>query len=109
AGAEAVINTPSQQSAVYTANAGVINYFNSGDLAHYNPDNTFPGFAINNDQDDFVTEATGIITIPSAGQWTFGVNSDDGFRLTVGSFSVECDCLRGPTDTLSTFTFLTAG
>lgn len=109
AGAEAVISTPSQRSAVYSENRNVINYLNTGSSANYGGDNTFPGFTINNDQEDFVLEATGTITIPAAGAWTFGVNSDDGFKLTVGSFTMQCDCLRGPGDTLSTFTFATAG
>ena len=35
------------------------------------------------DINDFVTQATGIVTIPTAGDWTFGVNSDEGFRVTI--------------------------
>ena len=47
--------------------------------------------------------------IPSAGNWTFGVNSDDGFGLTIGNQSMAYDGLRGASDTLKTFTFAAAG
>ena len=63
---------------------GVINYLNTGDDAHFGGGATFPGFTISVDENNFVTEATGILTIPAIGNWTFGVNSDDGFRVTIG-------------------------
>jgi hypothetical protein len=109
ADAESVISTPSFQSAVYAENRNVINYFNSGGGGNYGSDITFPGFTIGNDIEDFVIEATGTITIPAPGNYTFGVNSDDGFWLTIGSFTGGCDCLRGPSDTLLTFNFASAG
>ena len=108
-GAETVISTPGQQTAVYTENRNVINYLNTGGGGNYAGDNPFPGFTIGGDVDDFVTEATATITIPAPGNYTFGVNSDDGFRLTVGSFVDVCDCLRGPGDTVATFNFPSAG
>jgi hypothetical protein len=109
ADAENVIATPGLQSAVYSENRSVVNYFNTGSVGNYASDFTFPGLTIGVDVEDFVTEATATITIPAAGQYTFGVNSDDGFRLTVGSFVNVCDCLRGPSDTLATFNFPSAG
>src|SRR5205085_5250187 len=81
----------------------------TGGQGNYASDFTFPGLTIGTDVEDFVVEATATITIPSAGQYTFGVNSDDGFRLTIGSFVNVCDCLRGPGDTLATFNFPSAG
>jgi hypothetical protein len=57
---------------------------------------------------NFVTEATGIISIPTSGAWTFGVNSDDGFRCTIGANVFEYPPPRGPADTFATFT-LAAG
>jgi hypothetical protein len=107
--AQGVITTPAQQSAVYAENAAVINYFNTGGPANYANDRTFPGFTIGPDQDNFVIEATATITIPAPGNWTFGVNSDDGFNLTIGSFSMSFPNPRGPGDTLQTFNFPAAG
>src|SRR3989454_447858 len=107
--AQGVITTPTQQSAVYSENAPVINYFNTGGSANYANDRAFPGFTIGPDQDNFVIEATATITIPAAGNWTFGVNSDDGFSLSIGSFSLSFPSPRGPGDTLQTFNFPAAG
>jgi hypothetical protein len=107
--AEGVISNPSQQTAVYSENAAVINYFNTGGSSHYGNEATFPGFTIGADANDFVIEATATITIPSAGNWTFGVNSDDGFGLTIGGFSMSYPTPRGPGDTLQTFSFPAAG
>jgi hypothetical protein len=107
--AQGVISNPAQQSAVFAENAAVINYLNTGASANYGNDRTFPGLTINADQDNFVIEATATITIPAPGNWTFGVNSDDGFSLTIGSFSMSFPNPRGPGDTLQTFNFPAAG
>ncbi|MFO1498710.1 MAG: lamin tail domain-containing protein [Verrucomicrobiota bacterium] len=107
--AQGVIGNISQQSAVYTENASVINYVNTGGGANYGNDRTFPGFTIGSDMEDFVIEATATVTIPAAGNWTFGVNSDDGFSLTIGSFTMVYADPRGPGDTLQTFNFPAAG
>jgi hypothetical protein len=107
--AEGVVTNVTQQSAVYSENVATINYLNTGTGAHYGSDRTFPGFTINVDIEDFVLEAFATITIPAPGNWTFGVNSDDGFRLTIGSTTMEYDPPRGPADTLQTFSFPTAG
>lgn len=106
--AESVAATPSQQAAVFTANPATINYMNTGGGANFGGDLTFPGFTINVEEDNFVTEATGIITIPTSGSWTFGVNSDDGFSCSIGANTFSYPSPRGPGDTLATFT-LTAG
>lgn len=107
--ADTVIATPGQQSAVYSENSPVVNYLNTGASAHYASDRTFPGMTINADEEDFVLEATATVTIPAAGAWTFGVNSDDGFRLVIGSTTMSYPDPRGPADTLQTFTFAQAG
>jgi hypothetical protein len=106
--ADSVLANPSQQAAVFTANPATINYVNTGGGANFGGDLTFPGFTINVDMDNFVTEATGILTIPTTGAWTFGVNSDDGFRCTIGANIFEYPPPRGPGDTFATFT-LSAG
>lgn len=107
--AQSVVNTPSSQAWVKSETAPVINYLNTGGSGDFVNDRTFPGMNIGVDQDVFVLTATGTVHIPSAGQWTFGVNSDDGFSLNVGGQSMAFDGLRGASDTLSTFTFPAAG
>src|SRR6185503_6288838 len=107
--AQGVITTPAQQSALYSENAPVINYLNTEGSANYANDRAFPGLTIGLDWDNFVIEASATITIPTAGDWTFGVNSDDGFDLTIGSFNMSYPSPRGPGDTLQTFNFPAAG
>ena len=106
--ADAVLADPSRQTAVFTANPSVVNYLNTGDDAHFADGATFPGFTINVDEENFVTEATGVVTIPATGNWTFGVNSDDGFRVDLGTNSFSYPSPRGPSDTFATF-YLKAG
>ena len=101
--AKEVISTPSLQAAVFTENSAVINYLNTGGDGHFANDATFPGFAINVDANNYVVEATGIITIPTSGNWTFGVNSDDGFEATIGPYMLSYPNPRGASDTLATF------
>ena len=107
--AQSVIDTPSNQRWTQSETAQVINYLNTGGAGEFTGDRTFPGMVINVDQDQFVIKATGFVHIPSAGSWTFGVNSDDGFGLTIGSQSSAYDGLRGASDTLKAFTFAAAG
>ncbi len=107
--AETLLVTPSQQVSVVTQITPVVNFLENGGTGHFSSDLPFPGSAVGNDTEDFITESVGTITIPAAGQWTFGVNSDDGFKLQVGNFTTQCDCLRGASDTLQTFNFPAAG
>jgi len=100
---ESVLATPSQQAAVFTANAASINYLNTDSGGNFGGDLTFPGLTIGVNQDNFVTEATGIITIPTAGSWTFGVNSDDGFSCSIGVNTFSHPQPRGASDTLAAF------
>jgi hypothetical protein len=105
---------PTNYSAVYSENIGVINYYNTQGHGQYaTNENTFPGLQMEIDIDDFVVEARAIVTIPSAGQWSFGVNSDDGFSLDLTngaqSFHMEYPDPRGPDDTFQTFYFPEAG
>jgi|GEM_PF-872123 len=119
-----VASNPSLRSATYTANPAVINYFNTGGQGRYTSNQSyFPGFT-GADVDDFVLEAKAYLQIPAAGQWTFGVNSDDGFLLTitgattvavvssdtpVGGNTISYFNPRGPADTLGVFNFPAAG
>ena len=107
--AESVITNTALQSASYTEQRATINYLGTGGTGHYGSDAAFPGQTIGVGMANIVVEATGTITIPTAGNWTFGVNSDDGFRLTIGSFMAQYDGGRGVSDTLGVFNFPAAG
>lgn len=101
--ADSVLANPSQQASVVAATAPVINYVNTDAGGNFAGDVTFPGLTIGVGADNFVTEVTGIVLIPTSGLWTFGVNSDDGFRCEIGTNSFEFPLPRGPADTLATF------
>ncbi|HNQ88603.1 MAG TPA: CotH kinase family protein [Verrucomicrobiota bacterium] len=105
--AERVLSTPSLQAAVYGETAPVINYVNSGSGGNYGDDRAVPGLV--GDVEDYVIEATGTVTLPKSGNWTFGVHSDDGFRLEVGDKVLEHPDPRGPDATMATFNFSKAG
>ncbi|MFO8012912.1 MAG: lamin tail domain-containing protein, partial [Phycisphaerae bacterium] len=123
--AEEVAANPSLRSATYTETAPYIDYYSTGGHGHATATETaFPGFMMGSDNDDFVTHALGTITIPSAGLWTFCVNSDDGFSMKVDGASLEAVTngqgplggdtfsfpgLRGTADTLGVFDVPAAG
>ncbi len=109
AGAESVVANPGQQTSVVTQITPVVNYLENEGAGRFTSDLPFPGSAVGNNTNDFVTVSVGSITIPVAGQWTFGVNSDDGFKLQIGGFTSQFDGLRGASDTVSTFNFPSAG
>ena len=54
-------------------------------------------------------QATGTITIPTAGNWTFCANTDDGFSATINGNTFDYDGLRGSVDSLYTINFASAG
>ncbi len=112
--AQQVLDTPAQQTQVINETVATVNYNSNGGSAHFGGDRAFPGHAFpGQDVNDFVIEATGTIVFPNAGQWTFGVNSDDGFRLEVTngvhSFLTEYPPPRGSADTLATFSIPDGG
>jgi hypothetical protein len=109
ADAEAIISNPSLESIVYSENAPVINYANTGSGDNYGGNVTYPGFRMGVEIDDFVVEATATITIPTPGVYTFGVNSDDGFSLTIGALAMSFPGMRGSADTLASFNFTNSG
>ncbi|OYP38028.1 CARDB domain-containing protein [Rhodopirellula sp. MGV] len=57
----------------------------------------------------FAVDAIATISIPTAGEWTFAIGSDDGYRLEIGDFSTEYASTRGFQTDLVTFTFPEAG
>jgi hypothetical protein len=115
--ADTLLATPSLWAATFTATPQVINYLGQGSVGHNfptSPQNNpnpapFPGDTIGGNVPYFAVQATAEVVIPSAGTWTFGVNSDDGFGLTVGSTSFSFPNPRGPGDTTDAITFPSAG
>ena len=123
--AQTVLSTPSYQTAVYTETVAAVNFEDTGGGGHYSPDASYPGMPRGTDHDDFVIQAEGILHIPSTSDWTFGVNSDDGFQLRIvgatfdaaygqGGTTVQGDTLtfaspRGPDDSFGVIQGLAAG
>ena len=107
--AESVLANPALQTSTTLVNASVVNYFGTQGGGHYGNNEPFPGQAVGENVDDFVIEVTGVITIPEAGEWTFGVNSDDGFELSIGDQVVAFPQPRSASDTLGVMEFASAG
>ena len=64
-----------------------MNFLDAGGDGHFSGDDPFPGMTVGEGLNEYVLQATGTLTITSsqAGYYTFGVNSDDGFTLTIGN------------------------
>ncbi|MFT5410642.1 MAG: hypothetical protein ACI9NC_003375, partial [Verrucomicrobiales bacterium] len=84
----------------------VCNFYDTGGDGHFpNSNRVFPGGG----GDNYTVEVTGTIIIPTAGSWTFGINSDDGGRIRINGTSVMVDDTRhGPQDHFGTIS-LSAG
>ena len=110
--AEACIMDPSQwksdpMTGLYY---GVINFSDSSnDTTHFADPVLFPG----DNGDNFVIVAETDVVIPEAGNWSFGVYSDDGFKLNITGNDVDFSSAytegRAGSDTISTFNFPTEG
>ena len=125
--AESVISTPGNRrdQNIYGENAPYVNYLNNGGDAHFNSGRNLPGVTPTYTYwENIVIEATGTLTVPQAGLYTFGCNSDDGFGLTItgaattwvsnastpaGSNVLDYQGSRGAGDTWGTFNFPAAG
>ena len=46
---------------------------------------------IGTEVDNYVMQATGSITVPSAGYWTFCANADDGFSATINGTNFQAN------------------
>jgi hypothetical protein len=101
--ADGVLANSGLQANVYRDTVPVINFLNTENGGHFGLDASFPGFTLGIAENHFVTEVTGTVTIPTGGPWTFGVNSDDGFRCQIGTNAFEFPSPRGASDTLATF------
>ncbi len=111
--AESVIATPAYQSGTSAANPTTINYMDNGGGGHYGSDVGFPGWIVGANQDNFVVEVNAIVHIPHAGEWTFGVNSNDGFGLNLtngtSTFTMSYPGIRNAADTMGVFNVTTPG
>ena len=111
--AKGVITTPGQQAWVATESSQTVNYFNTDAGGNFGNNASFPGMQIGVDVNDYVVKVTGTIVIPATGEWTFGVNSDDGFELTLtrGStvFQTSFPQPRSSSDTLAVFNVTETG
>ena len=82
--AQTLVDTPSEQSWVATEAAPYIDYNVTGGVLHFpSMERTLPGTTMGIETDNFAVTATGMLVIPAAGTYTFGVDSDDGFNLTI--------------------------
>jgi len=109
--AQNLLNGSISHSSYLTGTSSVVNFEdpgNAGGKWHFGNKTPFiidtPGV-----DNYFAIEATGTVIIPSAGNYTFGVNSDDGFLLDVATFSMGSTGLKPSSDVLSTFNFTKAG
>ena len=111
--AEAVIASAALRTTTAHEQARVINYFNTVSLGNFDADRAFPGTMINVDVENFVVLVTGKVMIPQAGNWTFGVSSDDGFGLTLSrggkTYTTSYPSPRSPSDTLAVFNIAESG
>lgn len=91
-----------------------LNYFGTDAPGSFGGDLPFPGHTgLGEGRDNFIVVARGTIYVPNAGQWTFSVGSDDGYRLRITGhgvdFSSEYATGRAFAPTLATFNFPAAG
>ncbi|MCO8124654.1 lamin tail domain-containing protein [Stieleria sp. TO1_6] len=111
--AESVLANPDYQSISVTERSSVINLLGTGAGGNYGNDLAFPTQSVGDDINHFVIEATATIDVPSAGQWSFGVNSDDGFGLVLSRGGVDYASsfpgTRGAQNTIETFDLPAAG
>ena len=78
-----------------TVVAPTVNYLGDGADGHYSGNKSFPCGG----PDVHCIRATGTVVIPTAGTWTFGLNSDDGGRIQIdGTDLMVDDSNHGPQD-----------
>ncbi len=89
-----------------TVIAPLINYVGDGSDGNYADGAALP----NGTAEPYAFKATGILTIPAAGSYVFGLNSDDGGRIKIDGIAVmRDDTNHGPEDHLSAPVTLTEG
>ena len=97
--ADRALRSSKLQIPITNAIVSAINFLNSGTNSHFRGDVAYPGIPYHSTEANHVLEATGVLTIPSEGDWTFGVSSEYGtlFRITIGAeiFSSEGGIIIG--------------
>jgi len=83
------LSSPSAGATVNTYTRNVINILDNGGDGHFgnNQDFVAPNNNATEGNNNIAIVATGTIRVPVSGDYTFGVNSDDGFRLIIGGKS----------------------
>ncbi len=111
--AEAVIADPSLRAGTTKEQARVINYGSAGSSGHFEADRPFPATTTNVNAENTVILVTGKVMIPDVGNWTFGVRSTDGFRLTLSKrgkvYTSSSPLPRPADDTLAVFNITESG
>lgn len=88
-----------------TAVSDTVNLLGDGSDGHFAFNAVPPGGG----GDQYAVAATGFVTIPTAGTYTFGLNSDDGGRILIDGVEImRDDSWHGPEDRFGTVT-LAAG
>ena len=81
-------NMPTNEQALsLSGSTPTVNYSNTGSTGNAGNDYAFPGLPQASDLDDFANESKATVTVTTAGTYTFGVNSDEGFKLTITATS----------------------
>jgi uncharacterized repeat protein (TIGR01451 family) len=89
-----------------TVIAPMINFLGDGSDGNYGDNAVLP----NGTAEPYAFKATGIITLPTAGSYVFGLNSDDGGRIKIDGVAVMTDdSNHGPQDNLGAPVTLAAG
>ena len=96
-----------------TTNTTIIDFHEAGGTGSFTTNALFPAHTTGQDKSNFALVADTSVYIPEAGQWTFCVASDDGFRLRITGHGVnfvsEFPTARAIGNTLATFAFPVAG
>ncbi|GAA5128055.1 hypothetical protein GCM10023212_34100 [Luteolibacter yonseiensis] len=75
----------------------VVNFLGAGSEGRYGNNESLPS------GENYVVVATGTLTIPTAGTYTFGLNSDDGGRILIDGVEImRDDTFHGPQDFFGT-------
>ncbi len=103
-----LLGRPAGHADIAAEHVAIIPTFNvlgNGSDGHYGNNRLLPPGI----EEQYVCHGTGTLYIPTAGPWTFGINSDDGGRIVIdGNVVVDDPTAHGAQDHLGTVT-LTAG
>ena len=101
----------SQPIAVGTVSLADFVGFNSREgTGHFDVNNPVPGISSTRATDNYAVRAVGVLLAPSDGDYTFGLNTDDGARLRLDGVDVIVDDQRAPPhDSRYVTVFLTQG